>query len=284
MEPVKEMSNLQNMLSSLLILALTAAGCAGPDPTFNDAGWDFGVAPDMLSCLPNNDGVIQQSELLFTLGLPPAKYRANPPGTTAGINPAGQMVDGKLEWDFSSLAGQIVRLQAEPVFGTWFAKHFPSGDMAMVTSVKGDTLQVLQIENGKVLLLGLASRKPDFTLTIYDPPISAMRFPLRKGLKFSATATLKAGAKINGLPVTSVDTYDVAINTEGVLRLPHLKLHRVLLIETLVTSKTLGGVTNTTRQLQWFSECYGEVVRAMSGINEKKALFSTALEVRRLAL
>ena len=267
-----------------LALALVAAGCAGPDPSFNDAGWDFGVAPDMLSCLPNNDGVIEQKELLFVLGLPPANYRANPPGTTVGINPSGQMVDGKLEWDFSSLAGQIVQLKVEPVAGTWYAKHFPLGDMAMVTSVKGDTLQVLNIDSNKVFLLGLASRKPEDTLTIYDPPISAMRFPLRKGIKFTATSSLKAGSKINGLPITTKDTYEVSINTEGVLRLPNLKLHRVLLIETLVTSKTLGGVTNTTRQLQWFSECYGEVVRALSNINEKDALFKTASELRRLAL
>ena len=269
---------------SLLALSIVAAGCAGPDPDFSDRGWDFGVAPDMLSCMPNNDGVIDQNELMFVLGLPPANYRANPPGTTAGIDPAGQMINGKLEWDFSSLAGQIFQLQVDPVAGTWYAKHFPAGDIAMVTSVKGDTLQILDLDSGKVNLLGLASRKPDHTLTIYDPPIAAMRFPLRKGLKFTATSSLKAGAKINGLPITTVDTYDVQIRTEGVLRLPHLKLHRVLLIETLVTSKTLGGVTNTTRQLQWFSECYGEVVRALSNINEKDALFKTATELRRLAL
>ncbi len=270
--------------NSLLVLSLVAAGCAGPDPDFSNHGWDFGVAPDMLSCMPNNDGIIDQSELLFTLGLPPANYRANPPGTTAGIDAAGKMVNGKLEWDFSSLAGQIFQLKVDPVAGTWYAKHFPAGDIAMVTSVKGDTLQILDIDSGKVNLLGLASRKPDQTLTIYDPPIAAMRFPLKKGLKFTATSSLKAGSKINGLPITTKDTYDVQIRTEGVLKLPHLKLHRVLLIETLVTSKTLGGVTNTTRQLQWFSECYGEVVRALSGINEKDALFKTATEVRRLAL
>ncbi len=272
-----------NTRASLLALTLVAAGCAGPDPTFNDAGWDYGVAPDMLSCLPNNDGVIQQNELNFVLGLPAVNFRANPPGTTVGLKPAGAMVNGKLEWDFSSLAGQIVKLKVDPVAGTWYAKHFPTGDLAMVTSVKGDTLQILDVEDGKVNLLGLASRKPDYTLTIYDPPIAAMRFPLRKGLKFRATSTLKNGSKINGLPVITQDTYDIAINTEGVLRLPHLKLHRVLLIETLVTSKTLGGVTNTTRQLQWFSECYGEVVRALSQINEKKPLFTTAMELRRLA-
>ena len=268
----------------LMVLCLAAAGCAGPDPDFSDAGWDFGVAPDMLTCLPNNDGVIEQSELMFVLGLPPANYRANPPGTTVGINPAGQLINGKIEWDFSSLAGKIFKLKVEPVAGTWYAKHFPDGDIAMVTSIKADTLQILNVDSGKVYLLGLASRKPDHTLTIYDPPISAMRFPLRKGLKFTASSSLKIGSKIDGLPVTSKDTFEVSINTEGVLRLPNLKLHRVLLIETLVTSKTLGGVTNTTRQLQWFSECYGEVVRALSVINEKDALFKTATELRRLAL
>jgi hypothetical protein len=68
------------------------------------------------------------------------------------------------------------------------------------------------------------------------------------------------------------------------LRLPHLRLHRVLRLETLVTIHTFGNVTKTTRQLQWFTECYGEVARALSQTDEKEALFTQATELRRLAL
>ena len=271
----------------LIILVATcccalAAGCPGPDPTYLDGAADYTLVGDSLGCLPDNDGRIERSELVFKAGLA-ANYRANPPGTLAPLNPKGKLVNGKVEWDFSATDGVVTRLEVDQVSGTWFAKHFPTGNLAMVTSVKGDTLQVLQVESDRVLLLGLASRKPDYTLTIYDPPVTAMKFPLKKGLKFSATSSLKDGSKINGLPVTAKDTYEVSINTEGILRLPHLRLHRTLLIETKVTSRTVGGKTVTTRQLQWFSECYGEVVRALSQTDEKAALFEKALELRRLA-
>lgn len=260
-----------------------AAGCPGPDPSYSDGAVDYTLVADSLGCLPDNDGVISRDELVFKAGLA-ASYRANPPGTLAPLSPKGKLVNGKVEWDFSSIDGVVVKLKVEQVTGTWFAKHFPSGNLAMVTTVKGDTLQVLQVESDRVLLLGLASRKPDYTLTIYDPPVTAMKFPLKKGLKFSSTSSLKDGSKINGLAVHTKDTYEVSINTEGVLRLPQLKLHRTLLIETKVTSRTLGGITATTHQLQWFSECYGEVVRALSQVNEKNMLFTKALELRRLAL
>ncbi len=259
------------------------AACPGPDPTYSDGAVDYTLIADSLSCLPDNDGAIERSELVFKAGLA-ASYRANPPGTLAPLSPKGKLVNGKTEWDFSSTDGVVVKLKVEQPAGTWYAKHFPTGNLSMVTSVKGDTLQVLQVESDRVLLLGLASRKPDYTLTVYEPPITAMKFPLKKGLKFTSTSSTKDGAKINGLSVHTKDTYEVAINTEGVLRLPHLKLHRTLLIETKVTSKTVGGVSATTHQLQWFSECYGEVVRALSQVNEKDMMFTKAMELRRLSL
>ena len=241
------------------------------------------MVQDSLACLPDNDGLIERDELVFKSGMA-ANYRTNPPGTLAPLSPTGKQVDGKLEWDFSATDGKVVKLKVGAVQGTWFAKHFPTGNLAMVTSITGDTLQVLQVEQDRVLLLGLASRKPDQTLTIYEPPVAAMRFPLKQGQRFKSSSKLKKGSKINGLDVYTEDTYEISINKEGILRLPHLKLHRTLLIETKVTSKTVGGVTVTTHQLQWFSECYGEVVRALSQVNEKNGLFTRAVELRRLAL
>lgn len=266
----------------VLVLPAALAACAGPNPTFSDGGQDFTLMDDSLSCLPDNDGVIQQHELNFIAGIS-ASYRSNPPGTAAALDARGQLVEGKLEWDFSSLAGKIYKLKVEPLAGTWFSKHFPAGDIAMGVTVADETLQVLQLQQDRVLLLGLASRKPDHTLTIYDPPVVAMKFPLRRGLSFSSTGKLKDGSKINGLPVYTEDSYEIAINAEGVVRLPNLRLHRTLLIETKVTSKTLGGVSATTRQLQWFSECYGEVVRALSTTGEQNPLFTKAAELRRLS-
>lgn len=132
--------------------------------------------------------------------------------------------------------------------------------------------------------MGLASREPDKTLTIYEPPIVALKFPLEAGLTYSSSATLKEGSKVDGLPVYTEDTYSTTIRAEGNLRLPHLRLHRTLRVETEVTIRTLGGVVTKTRQLQWFSECYGEVVRALSQTDESDPLFVKATELRRLSL
>lgn len=110
-----------------------------------------------------------------------------------------------------------------------------------------------------------------------------MRFPLRRGLKFTSSSKTKPGAVLKGLAIYTEDTYEIAINNEGVVRLPNLRLHRTLMIETKVTSNTMGGASRTTRQLQWFSECYGEVVRALSTADEKEPLFSKATELRRLS-
>lgn len=271
------------MAAAVLAAGALGAGCAAEDPFARlDGGADYALLPDMLACLPNNNGVIEQNELVFKAGMV-ASFRTNPPGTLVSLDPAGTLISGTVHWEFSSRSGMVAQLKVEAVAGTWYGQHFPTGDIAMATTVKNDTLQVLDIQPGRVLLLGLASRKPGLTLTIYDPPVEAMKFPLRKGLSFSSTSSLKAGSKINGLPVTTKDTYSVSINTEGMLHLPSLKLQRTLLIETLVTSRTLGGVTHTTRQLQWFSECYGEVVRALSQLNETKSLFTRATELRKLS-
>ncbi len=272
--------------ASLVLLVAALSACAGPNPVFSDGGQDFTLMDDTLTCLPDNDGTIQQHELNFIAGLT-ASYRSNPPNTLAGLDARGQLIDGKLEWDFSSPAGKIYKLKVERPADFWFAKHFPTGDIAMGVTVEDDTLQVLQLQQDRVLLLGLASRKPDtapgHTLMIYDQPVVAMRFPLRRGLKFSSTGKTKAGAVLKGLKLYTEDTYEIAINNEGVVRLPNLKLHRTLMIETKVTSNTMGGANRTTRQLQWFSECYGEVVRALSTADEKEPLFSKATELRRLS-
>lgn len=270
------------LVVSAVVGIAALVGCAGPNPTY-DGGPDFEIYEDTLTCLPDNDGVIQQGELTFKTGLV-ANYRVNPPNTIATVDTKGKLVDGKMEWDFSGMAGNVVSLESESIAGTWFAKYFPDADFAwVVQAAKGDTLQVLKVEQGRVLLMGIVSRKAEHTLMIYDPPVVAMKFPLQKGTRFTVGSKLKDGSKFEGLPFYSEDTYEISIEMEGVLRLPNLKLHRTLLIETLVTSKTMGGVVATTRQLQWFSECYGEVVRALSTLNEQERFFSRAKEFRRLS-
>jgi hypothetical protein len=280
------------MRASLVIVlaSLIAAGCAGPDPvqTLSDGTtvpYDYDIPPDSDICLPNNNGVVEWVETHFKAGLG-YDVVVNPPGTVAKLDPNGKQVDGKLEWDFSEMSGVVVHMKVEKLSDHWFGKYYPEGDIAMGSTTKADTLQILDVDEGEqnVKILGFVSREPEKTLTFYDPPIVVMRFPMKAGDSFTSCGKTKDGSKINGMPIYTEDCYTITIKRQGMLKLPHLRLHRVLLIETLVTIKTLGGVSTKTRQLQWFAECYGEVVRALSQADEPDALFTQALELRRLSL
>jgi hypothetical protein len=259
---------------------LLLAACPGPTPAL-DGGADFQRLGDSLSCQPNNDGVIDVAELKFLPNLS-ASYLVNPPGTLVDVDLEGAIVGGVREWDFSSTAGNVATVDVEPVDKLWFASRFPSATFALGSDVKAETLQVFRIEQDRLLLLGIASRKPDVTLMIYDTPILSLRFPLREGDSFDAKSTVTNG-KLNGLPIATEDTYSVKIDAAGTVRLPFVKLQRSLRLRIVVTSKAVGGVSATVRQAQWFHECYGEVVRAVSQRDEAKDGFTKSVELRRLS-
>jgi hypothetical protein len=266
-------------LPLLAALAFLPA-CPGPTPVY-DGGADFQRAGDSARiCQPNNDGVIALSELSFVVGLG-ASYLVNPPGTLVDFDAAGQLLEGATEWDFSSTAGSVAAVKLEPVAGTWFAKHFPKATFAAGADIKAETLQVLSLDQGQLLLLGLASRQPDSTLMVYDTPIPSLRFPLRLGDSINAKSTVTNG-RLGGMPIATEDTYDIKVDAQGTVRLPFLKLQRSLRISIAVQSKAVGGVTKGVRQLQWFHECYGEVVRAVSQSDEPELEFTKATELRRL--
>lgn len=267
-------------------VALTVAalgGCAGEDPLFRDTGVTDYQAPDGLSCLPNGDGIISLDELAFRAGVK-ASYRVNQPGTQVGVNIAGEMVSGTTEWDFSSRSGNVFEAVLQPIDGAWYASHFPDADFAVASSAGGDTLQLLRVvggESGSLQLLGLASKQPDRTLMVYDTPLALLRFPMTLGDKYVTKGSVSNG-KLDGLPIATEDTYSVSIDARGSVRLPFVKLHKALRVRLDVTSKAAGGATATSRQVQWFAECYGEVVRAVSKRDEPAADFSQAVELRRL--
>ncbi len=268
-------------LLSLLPAAALAAACPGPNPVLADGSGDYSRGNDALTCLPNNDGVIEATEVNLRAGLA-ATYRVNPPGTLAPVDVAGRPIDGQLEWDMSSLAGEVVSVPLEAVSGAWFAELFPSADFAVGSDVSGDTLQVFRLEEDRLLLLGLVSRQPDITRLIYDTPIVALRFPLRLDDSWTAKSTVTNG-RLGGLPVATEDTYEVKVDALGAVRLPYVKLDHSLKIQLHVTSHALGGATAAYYQHQWFHECYGEVARAVSQRDEASPTFSEAAELRRLS-
>ena len=269
-------------LGAALVLIPCLCGCPGPNPILADGG-DLQRTADALACQPNNDGIIALSELAFAPGLA-ASYRVNPPGTLVDVDVAGTLVDGKLQWDFTSVASSsVVTIPVEAVTsGLWYAKHFPTASFAVGSDASGETLQIFRLEGSSLLLLGIASRRPDWTLLVYDQPVTSLRFPLEVGAVVSSKASANNG-KLNGLPVATEDTYEVRVDAVGNVRLPFLTLQNSLRVLVSVTSRAVGGASATTRQAQWFHECYGEVARAISQRDESSAVFTRAVELRRLS-
>lgn len=257
---------------TLPIVALSVmvlAACPGPDPVVADSSTaDYFVIRDKgtVACTGNNNGEIALDELLFEAGLS-ASYRINPPGTLVDVDAAGQVIDGKLLWDHSSLDGVVAQLNVEHIEGTWYEQHFPNPrpSFAIGVDLKADNLQVLYLDKAgnRMLLLGVVSRAPDVTLMIYQPPVEIMRFPLRAGTQFSSTGEVKNGL-LNKLPIATKDTYEIEVDTEGTVRLPTLDLRRSLRMRVKATVRTVGAQEIHNYQVQWFQECFGEVVRAVA--------------------
>lgn len=262
-------------------VALLLTGCPGPNPLLDEQDGALSPRGDSALCLPENSGAISLETLTLTAGVA-AQYRVNPPGTLAAVDVTGQLVDHRLEWDFSSTAGSVVEARVHPVGEFWFAPHFPGASFAVDAALGGDTLQIFRVDQERLLLLGLASRAPEVTLMIYDSPITTLRFPLREGDSFVARSTVTNG-KLNNLPVATEDTYEIEVDASGAARLPYLRLEHTLRIKSVVTSRALGGVSVTYRQYQWFAECYGEVARAVSQPGEPAPIFTEAAEFRRLS-
>ncbi|PIE17603.1 MAG: hypothetical protein CSA65_08225 [Proteobacteria bacterium] len=264
-------------------LALLFAGCfAGDDPLFADGGGGDGLTlPDAVSCLPNNDGVIDLNEVAFLPGLA-LTYRTNKPGTTVAVDVAGKTVNDALEWDFSARDGVTFTTALEEVKSQWWAPIFPNASHAVPSDPSGKTLQVVQVDGDRLLLLGLVSRDKDVTRLVYDTPVLFLRFPLKVGDSYSTTAQALDG-KLDGLPIATEDTYTVTIDALGTVRLPFVKLSKTLRIRVDVETKAVGGVKNSVKQVQWFHECYGEIARVVSKTGETQADFTQATEFRRLS-
>jgi len=265
-----------------LLLVLGAAACPGPNPQLADSGtgdWPKGTD---LSCVPDNNGEIATSELLFKPGLQ-ATYRVNTPGTLANVDVAGKMENTVLTWDFSATDGQLMTLTVALPGDAWYAKYFSNVSFVLPSDAAGDTLQVYRMEPTRMLLLGIVSKKPDVTRMIYTQPVEIMQFPLKLNQMITSTGKIENGV-YNGLPISADDTYEVKIDAIGNLRLPYIMLEKTLRMRVKYTAKAMGATTaQTVYQAQWFHECYGEVVRAVSQKNEPKEDFTQAGEVRRLS-
>ncbi len=277
----------------LLPIALLVAACGDnlTHPPDRDGGdsTSSGAGGSAFTCLPNLDGKLDAAELGATLDVA-VSYVVSPVGEDRAVNLAGKD-DGKggLAWDFSPdfASDKSLTLTASKVGGKWYASSFPTGDFASPVDTTGEIDGIYAATDKAISLLGIASvvekPKKGKTLLVYDAPIDVYRFPLAPGSSWSTTANVLMGGMINGLAYSSTDTYAVKDAAIGSLLLHDLTFQQVHKIETQVTLKpSVGPATQSTWQVGFVSECFGEVTRATSNIGEATANFAKAAEVRRL--
>ena len=272
-----------------LLLAACGDNLTHPPDRDGGASTSSGAGGSAFTCLPNLDGQIDATELAPAFDVA-VSYVISPVGEDRAVNLAGKKdAKGAIAWDFSPdfATDKALVLTANKVAGKWYASSFPDGDFASPVDTVGEIYGVYSATDKAISLLGIASvvekPKKGKTLLVYDTPIDVYRFPLTPGLTWSTTATTLQGGMISGLPYSGKDTYAVKDVAIGSLVLHDLTFEQVHKIETQVTlAPTLGLPPQTTWQVGFVSECFGEVTRATSHIGEATANFTKAAEVRRL--
>jgi hypothetical protein len=254
-------------------------------PADAGAGADAGSE---LTCLPNLDGQIVASELQAALNLP-VIYTVSPAGTTRTVDLAGTMDgSGNLTWDFSQSFSNDIRVQIEasPVSGKWYAYAFAAGQWTAPVDVADTVEGVYSADSSAIYLLGVASTKQapstGQTLIVYTTPVAIYRFPLMPGTAWTSTSTVTNGV-LDGLPYAGTDTYAVADDATGEVDLPDYVFTQAHRVRTTVTLSPSAGESQTTRQVSFMFECFGEVVRVTSQPGEMTDDFTTAAEVRRFS-
>jgi hypothetical protein len=242
-----------------------------------------------ITCLPNRDGKLEASEMAPTFGAV-AQFLVNPSGTTRPVSASGTVADtGARTWDFgdSYKDDRSFKVAAKKLDGLWYASKAGGATFATPFDAAGTLDAVYHIADDGLYLHGIVSaeEKPanGQTLLLYETPIRVFPFPLTPGAKWNVEGTIRNGV-VAGQPYAGKDTYsseDVAL---GRLILPDLTFTEAHAIRTTAVVTPAAGVATTTRQIQYISECYGEVARAVAKTGDTNPDFSEAAELRRLGL
>jgi hypothetical protein len=238
-----------------------------------------------VACRPNLDGVIARGEVVFAPGVE-VRYRTNPTGTAAPVNPRGEDVgNGRRRWDFSSVAGDRVTLSLQRTEGAWYASAFPEAQYAAALDPRVSSLGVYRAGDTSVDLLGVVGPRMELgTRVRYETPVPILRFPLQMGATWTAETRTAPDATVENLPVASRDRYVVTVDARGEVRTPAITFTDALRLRVEVTQTFPSGTGSRRIQYLWVAECYGEVARITSQDGEVNPDFTLASEYRRLDL
>ncbi|MEZ4249734.1 MAG: hypothetical protein R3B99_16005 [Polyangiales bacterium] len=279
---------------SLLVLLSLGLGC-GDNQTFPMREPYRPGDPGPLDCVPNLDGRIDATELSPALGVS-VGLLVSPSWTERGVDLVGAVIDERRVWDFSIdyADDQLARLSASALEEHWFADAFAEitaglGGEIFVTPLDagGRTLGVYHHDDNALALLGTASADESppegQSLLIYGAPVALYRFPIEPGSEHVSVGEVRGGT-FRGLPYAGRDVYEVRVASAGRLELPDLAFTQAMRVDVRVTVEPAAGASTTQRQTSFLFECFGEVARATSRLDETNPDFTTAAELRRLSL
>jgi hypothetical protein len=242
---------------------------------------DDGTGDDgALTCAPNDDGVLERSEVPVRAGL-----RANfAIATDVDIDTAGiTEADGSRTWDFSgSLAGDHLSLEElQAPAGLWFADDFPAATYVSRLRDGEDLLGVFQATDDALQLLGVVSPEGGVFQTnlTYDPPVAVLQFPLAEGNTWTTDTTI-TGLSL-GVASWYTETYVSRVDAHGTLATPY-GTFPVLRVRVSL-DRLVGMLPTSYRSFLFVAECFGTVAAAHSDAGETEVEFTRAAEVRRLA-
>ena len=235
--------------------------------------------PELPSCVPDRDGQITADELPIAYGSTVTYYA----GTMRTIHTAA----ANRHWDLSDETNDpVIELGPTELKNQWYAASFPAGQF--VVDGGGSLDGIYHQDDAALWLDGTASHEMapagGKTLIRYAQPIAVLRFPIADGDKYSTVAQVPDGI-VAGLPFIGTDQVDVDVTGDGRLDVPYVRFSPALRVRKLVTRKPSTGTPVVTRRNTIFLfECFGEVARAESRVDEPAADFTTAAYLRRFAL
>lgn len=227
---------------------------------------------------PNNDGIIERTELFFEPGLQVNFLAAQ----DVTFDTAGTTVEGETVWDMSvdfpgdhTSSGEFL-----PIEGQWFEPSFPAATYATRLTDADDLLGVFQATDSALTLLGVVSPTDGLQRTelVYDPPITVLSFPLVEGKSWESDATVTGVAL--GVPSVYTERYENSIAASGTLRTPFGD-YAVLRVGVVLT-RTIGVLPTVLRSYSYVSECTGTVGTVRSNDNEDAVEFTQVAELRRI--